>query len=139
MLSRPYSILLVDDEEDICDLLSEMIYLHYKDEFKIISTTSPEKAASIIQNDVPHIFITDLNMPKSSGYDLAGKIRKKKLSSQVVYITGYNKLPVALTCFEEGATGIIFKPLIAENVSGVLDICKMRLDYWAMVFSKCGE
>lgn len=65
-------ILIVDDEERILDVVKA--YLE-KDGFQVITALDGESALSIFKNEIIHLIILDLMLPKISGEEVCSKIR----------------------------------------------------------------
>lgn len=85
----PHSVLIVDDEEDIANLLKEcVINLGYEAE----SFTDPRLAYNHFSADPGrfHLILTDFRMPGLSGIDLANKIREIDITTKIILITAFN-------------------------------------------------
>ena len=87
-------LLLVDDEEDLCSVLSDVLEEH----FEVTSTTSSEKALELLTNDSFDMLITDLKMPVISGEKVATHAKKYNPNCSVVIISGHvhSELPDTL-------------------------------------------
>lgn len=101
-------ILVVDDEPEICDMLTRHFrFLGYDAE----SASNGLDALEIIQRNPPSIVISDIKMPVMDGTELLRTIRQEYPMIHVIMITGYVTLDNALTCMRLGADTLIFKPL----------------------------
>lgn len=82
------SILLVEDEPVVsrltCDLLEEAGY-------RILCSPSGEDALRLLETHSGPIdlLITDVVMPEMSGPELAGRVRKSRPQTRVLYMSGY--------------------------------------------------
>ena len=111
-------ILIVDDDEEICDELAEIL----KDErFQVELVYDGLKASHMIEKGRYSLILLDLKLPNLSGFELLKMIRQKKIPSKVLVLTGrplLNKKAlrgIALQNQEEEKTlklsdGIINKP-----------------------------
>ena len=101
-------ILIVDDEVEICEMLSRHFrYIGYDVETANDGRQAMEKLAeSIFQ-----VVISDIVMPKMDGVELLRTIGKQFPMIHVVMITGYVTLDNALSCMRLGADTCVFKPL----------------------------
>lgn len=101
-------ILVVDDEVEICDMLTRHFrFLGYD----AVSAPNGHEALEIIQNNPPSIVISDIKMPVMDGTELLRTLRHEYPMIHVIMITGYVTLDNALTCMRLGADTLVFKPL----------------------------
>ena len=110
-------ILVIDDEESICRLFKTLLkkYDYYVETF-----TDSEKALKRFDEYSFDIVITDLQMPKTTGWDVAHHVKKKDPNIPVLLVTA------ALSEYDEylkelGVDYIIPKPM---SIHHVLDIIK---------------
>ncbi|WP_456430752.1 PocR ligand-binding domain-containing protein [Thermosulfuriphilus sp.] len=79
-------VLVVDDEESVCQILSEMLEsLGYQIKF----TLSSKEALNILKKEVFDLLISDVVMPQMSGPELAVRARKIRPEIKIIYISGY--------------------------------------------------
>ena len=81
---RKNTILLVDDEPDIC-----MVYQIVLEEagYECISYTDSVKALQEFKTDYYDLVILDIKMPKLDGFALCEKIREVDKSIPIIFIT----------------------------------------------------
>lgn len=89
-----YRILIVDDESDIREAVSEMIQLldiPEGVEIDILEAENGEVALSEIKKHTPDLLITDLKMPKLEGNDLIFELSQNRgmMPKNVLVISGY--------------------------------------------------
>lgn len=75
-------VLVVDDESCIRDFLKEMIPLLFP-EMEVVAASSVSEAKVKMALNIPDIIITDLNMPRESGWDLIKYIREEPENQSV--------------------------------------------------------
>jgi len=118
------SILFVDDEESIANMMGMMLKrIGYKVEIR----TSSVEALELFQSKPDHfdLVITDMTMPQMSGDKLTEKIREIRHDIPVIICTGYSKL---MDKEKSQSMGVIFlfKPIgfsdIAKNIRKALDL-----------------
>jgi len=106
-------ILVVDDEEDICEILKFNLE---EEGFNVDAVTSAEEAVHK-KLEKYQLFLLDVMMKGMSGYRLADEIRKrKKLSAPIFFITAKNTENDKLTGFSVGADDFITKPFSIKEV-----------------------
>ena len=117
---RKYSILIVDDEENVCRLLEKI----FKNEgFITHKAFSGEGALKLIDSTQVDIVISDIKMPGMNGIDLLKKIKNIDPSIKVVMITAFATVETAVEALRIGASDYITKPFdIHEVISCVKNI-----------------
>jgi DNA-binding NtrC family response regulator len=108
-----YSILIVDDEENVRKLLQK-IFL--KENYITHIASNAEEALHIIDTFQVDVVITDIKMPGISGIELLNKIREIDTSIQVIMITAFATLETAIDALKMGAKDYITKPFNLEEV-----------------------
>lgn len=83
------TILIVDDEEPLCDLTSELLN---NQGYQTIKSYSAQQALKILETEQVDIVFSDVIMPEMSGYELAEKISKKYPNIIVGLTSGFNHL-----------------------------------------------
>jgi two-component system alkaline phosphatase synthesis response regulator PhoP len=119
-----YNILVVDDEEDIC----EVIKFNLEAEgFKVVTSLSAEEALEKSLKKY-NLFILDIMMKGMSGFRLADEIRnRRKLETPVIFLTAKNTENDKLTGFSLGAEDYITKPFsVRELVARVKVVLKRK-------------
>lgn len=87
-VSEGQTILIVDDEELLVSSLSK--YLSRKG-FGVKSTTSPENALSLLENERFDIVITDLRMVSVSGIEIIKHLRHSGFEGKIIVMSAYFK------------------------------------------------
>lgn len=101
-------LLIVDDEVEIREMLSR----HFKFLGYITATAgNGQEAMDYLDEHKVDIIITDIMMPVMDGVTLLKNIRKEYPMVQVIMITGYVSLDIALSCMRAQANTCVFKPL----------------------------
>jgi two-component system, OmpR family, alkaline phosphatase synthesis response regulator PhoP len=107
-------ILVVDDEDDIC----EIIRFNLEAEgYSVDTVNSAEKALNRNLEDYD-LFLLDVMMKGISGFVLADEITKKrKLKKSIIFITAKNSENDKLTGFSVGADDFITKPFSVKELT----------------------
>lgn len=114
------TILIVDDEPDICDLFA----FHFGSKgFKTLTAASSREAIQILENEQVEAILSDVRMPGGSGTELLTWTRRQLPQNLVfVLMTGYSDLSLE-TAFSLGAHGLFHKPLALPEVSLYIEKC----------------
>jgi DNA-binding NtrC family response regulator len=124
MRGMAFTILIVDDEREMCLSLSE-IFSSYG--FDSVTTTDPRAVPALIEAHSIGLLIMDIRMPQQSGIDLLKLIKSRDRSLPVIMITGYPSIENAVESMRYGALNVFVKPLkIRELVREIEQIRDSR-------------
>ncbi|AOS83431.1 hypothetical protein BIU88_04300 [Chlorobaculum limnaeum] len=86
---RNKTILLVEDDDDVRNLLHEMLSMH---EHKLLVASNSTQALEKVTEypEVIDLLITDIIMPGLNGKILADELKKRYSAMDIVFISGYN-------------------------------------------------
>ena len=101
-------VLIVDDEQETCDLLEMSLVRHG---FKVTTSTSAPKALDLVGTEDFDVVLTDLGMPEMSGLDLCERVLGTRPNMPVVVFTGQGSLETAIGAIRVGAYDFITKPV----------------------------
>ncbi|MFY0598882.1 MAG: sigma-54-dependent Fis family transcriptional regulator [Cyclobacteriaceae bacterium] len=106
-------ILIVDDEQDICLLLKKFFT---KKGFKTEAVTNGESAISYLKEHETDLVICDFKLPDYSGLEILQKVKIINPKIQVIIITGYSDVKVAVDALKKGAYDYVTKPLYPDEI-----------------------
>jgi len=112
-MSKPFHILIVDDEQVIID---SVIKLCSGEGFLVDSASSAQEALRKIENHPYKIIICDIMMPEMDGFQFLEICREKKISGPVIMTTGYSTVENAVKSLYSGAIDFIPKPFSFEEL-----------------------
>lgn len=105
-------ILIVDDENDIAELISDIL----EDEgFKTDIRNDGASAISAVKENSYNLILLDIMMPNASGTEVCASIRNLT-SAPIIFVTAKTQLIDKLVGFEVGADDYITKPFINEEL-----------------------
>ncbi len=110
------SILLVDDEQEIVDMITEMLIRHIGCE--VTSETCSLRALKTFKKN-PGLFdliITDRTMPHLVGTDLAILMKKIRPDIPVILCAGFSERPDQELNDSPGIDGFLMKPIALEGL-----------------------
>ena len=107
------SVLVVDDEKSMCDLLSIVLK---KDGYRVKVAQDGFSAAKLIRENDFDVVITDIQMPRSNGLDVLDAVNKMRPHTPVVMMTAYATAETAVEAMKKGAYDYISKPFNIEDV-----------------------
>jgi DNA-binding NtrC family response regulator len=112
-----WSILIVDDEFGVRESLRQLLKPYYE----IYTASDGEAALNIIKERKIHLITLDLNMPKLSGIETLGEIRKIDGEVPVIIITGYGTLQDEKVALLYGVKAFIPKPFDTNKIVSIID------------------
>lgn len=107
-------ILVVDDEEDLCEILQFNLE---SEGFAVDIANSAEEALKIL-NDKHELILLDIMMEGMSGFKMAEKVRKElRLNTPIIFLTAKDTENDMLTGFSLGGDDYISKPFSIKEVT----------------------
>lgn len=105
-------ILIVDDENDIAELISDIL----EDEgYDTVIANDGKSALNLIKDDNFDLILLDVMMPDISGNEVCASIRNE-VSCPIIFVTAKTNLTSKLVGFEVGADDYITKPFVNEEL-----------------------
>src|SRR5438874_582478 len=118
--AMPRCVLLVEDDEDIRETLTEILRA---EDYDVVPAKHGAEALDLLSKGVhPCVAVVDLMMPVLSGWELIGLMRADQMFSSIPIV-----VTSAFTDKAPSADRVIPKPLNLEAVlSAVGDCCKLH-------------
>src|SRR4051794_24132438 len=116
---RSARLLLVDDDEAACRLLSEVLE---REAYRVVSALSADEAVAKLDQEGPFdAVVTDLRMPRQSGLDLLRVVRARDPQALVLVLTAFGDAAAAGEAIRAGAYDFISKPYDIGTLRETLD------------------
>jgi DNA-binding NtrC family response regulator len=114
----PWRVLIVDDEQSICDVLSISLK---KQGYSVAAETNPKRALERLRKDPVDLVLQDLKMPEMDGIDLLREIKKIREETVVIIMTAYTTWDRAVEAMRLGAYDYIKKPFDTQiDIKGTI-------------------
>lgn len=107
-MSEKASILVVDDEQNICDLLEKILV---REGYHVAVAYDGKTAIELALEGDYALHLLDIRMPSPDGIEVLKRIREAKPSAVVVMMTGYAEFTTAQEALRHGAYDYITKPI----------------------------
>lgn len=107
-----YKILIVDDDENICELLN--LYLK-KDGFETVMAFDGMQAVEYAEKSSPDLVLLDIMLPKLDGWQVCREIRKNS-DVPIIMLTAKGETFDKILGLELGADDYITKPFDTKEV-----------------------
>jgi two-component system nitrogen regulation response regulator NtrX len=121
------SVLIVDDEPDICNMLSGIL----KDEgYDVFTARSCEEGERSFLENEPDVVLLDVWLPDGDGVEVLKKLKNKNSRSQFIMISGHSNIETAVRALKLGADDFLEKPLSIDktlnSVKRALEVLQLR-------------
>jgi response regulator RpfG family c-di-GMP phosphodiesterase len=93
-----YTLLIVDDEPDVCDSVHDLL----RREFRVLKAHSGQEGFRLMQEEEVHIIMTDQRMPQVSGVELLTKVKARNPQAVRMLFTGYADLESIIAAINQG-------------------------------------
>lgn len=107
-------VLLVDDEEDFLEIMSERMEARGMD---VTTCTSAEEAIEKIKQHSFDAIILDFMMPGMDGFQALREIKNKRPELQIILLTGHATVEKGVEAMKMGATDFLEKPADMEALA----------------------
>lgn len=101
------TILIVDDEQEICTVLSDSLS---REGYRVFVAYEGKKALELARKEKPDLVLLDIMMPKMNGIEVLRRIKKIKKETVVIMLTAYGTLETARGAMKLGAYDYVTKP-----------------------------
>lgn len=103
-----YTLILVEDDEDVREHLMQLIVNHESFELLNASGTVAE-GISALKRYKPDVLLTDLGLPDGTGIDIIKAITTLRLDCEAMVISGFQDEKIVFKALEAGAKSYILK------------------------------
>ncbi len=110
---------MVDDDKFIRNGLSELLS---REGFFVDTAPNGELALENVRDNIYNLILTDIKMTGMDGLELLKKIKKIKPYLNVILITAYATVDIAIEAMKYGASDFITKPFLIDNIIRVVKI-----------------
>jgi two-component system, OmpR family, response regulator CpxR len=104
----PFKVLLVDDEQEFVQTLSERLMMRDMD---TAVAYDGESALSMIKEDEPEVMVLDLRMPGIDGIEVLRQVKSTNPDIEVIILTGHGDEKDKDICMKFGAFAFLQKPV----------------------------
>lgn len=113
----PAKVLLVDDEREFVQTLSERLQMR---DMGCVVAYEGGSALDLVQTDAPEVMVIDLKMPGMDGMEVLRQVKQTRPEIQVIILTGHGSERDRKTCMDLGAYAYMQKPVDINLLSETL-------------------
>ena len=112
-----YTLLLVEDDEELLNKLNVILSIFFKD---VITALNGKDALKIYNTQTIDMIITDYSMPLMSGYELLKEIRKENKKIPLTIISNYSDSEKLLKSIPLSLANYLVKPIDYTTLTSTL-------------------
>lgn len=116
--SLPPKVLLVDDEQEFVQTLSERLNTRNYGSYPVFDG---EQAIEFLDNELPDVMVLDLKMPGMDGVEVLRKTKAINPDIEIIILTGHGSEEDKKTCMDLGAYAYIHKPVDISKLTEIID------------------
>ncbi|HWV98647.1 MAG TPA: sigma-54 dependent transcriptional regulator [Candidatus Acidoferrum sp.] len=109
-------VLIVDDDRDLRAVLTAL----FDGEFQVAEADTGAAVERAYSQDQPDVVLLDVKLPDADGLDLLPQLKKRWPETEIIVLTGYDDVGIALEAGRRGAYNFITKPF--ENTKLLTDV-----------------
>ncbi|MBN1348824.1 sigma-54-dependent Fis family transcriptional regulator [candidate division KSB1 bacterium] len=107
------TILFVDDDRELRASMKKVLQ---KEDYRVLLADNPKIAMELLEIDTIDIVIADVRMPEMDGFEFLKIIKSERQDIEVLLLTGYGTIEMAVQAIREGAYDFIPKPFKRTTV-----------------------
>ena len=112
-----HTILIVDDEPKLLDVLSGMLE---QMDYRTLTAGSGVAALDVLEREGVDLVLCDLRMPGMGGRELLAEMQRRGHAVPLVIMTAYSSVRDAVAVIKEGAFDYIDKPIELDDLTATL-------------------
>lgn len=116
--SLPPKVLLVDDEQEFVQTLSERLNTRNYGSYPVFDG---QQALELLGDETPDVMVLDLKMPGISGVEVLRKTKVAQPEIEIIILTGHGSEEDKKTCMELGAYAYLQKPVDIKQLTIIID------------------
>jgi len=120
----PSKVLLVDDEREFVQTLSERLQM--RDMGSAVAYDG-ESALDMVNDDAPEVMILDLKMPGIDGIEVLRRVKKTRPNIEVIILTGHGSEEDRRGCMGLGEFAYLQKPVDIDVLSDTLKAANQKM------------
>lgn len=107
-MSNGKRILVVDDDEDLVEMLSEQLKLH--EEFQVDTALSADEGLKVTKEATFDIILLDVGLPDMDGREVCRLMRRNGVRTPIIMLTGADTDADTILGLDAGANDYVTKP-----------------------------
>jgi two-component system, NtrC family, sensor kinase len=116
-MTSPATVLVIDDDADFRSLVREELS---RAGYDVCEATGGREGVSMLESTDVDVVLLDVQMPELNGREVLRQARNLGVRSEVVVMTAFPQLEVAMECLRAGVFDLLEKPFPPKALLGTL-------------------
>lgn len=116
-MNLPYTVLIVDDEEQLCRIMSHKLR---KEGFQTFQAYTGQDAIEILKKEEIDVVLLDYMLQDMTGIDVLQKIKADNDGVAVIMLTAYGNIESAVSSMKSGASDYLNKPVELQIIKDIV-------------------
>lgn len=108
-----YKILIVDDDDDICEMMKRVLI---NEEYQATTANTGGEALSLLDIFRPDLVLLDIYLDEMNGIDVLCEIKKRYPELLTIMITAHPDIETAVNAMKKGAYDFVQKPFMPAEL-----------------------
>ena len=109
-------VILAEDQGMVLGALAALLEIE-GDISVLAQARNGKDALRAVLEQKPDVFITDIEMPEMTGFDVAGELKRRRAGTRVIILTTFARAGYLRRALEAGASGYLLKDMRAEELA----------------------
>jgi two-component system, NarL family, response regulator DesR len=109
-------VVLAEDQGMVLGALAALLEME-GDISVVAQARDGKEALDAVVSQKPDVFITDIEMPRMTGLDVAAELKRRRVGVRVVIVTTFARAGYLRRALEAGASGYLLKDMRAEELA----------------------
>ena len=112
-----YRILFADDDPRVCQVVPKMLAT---EPWSVTTVDNGRRAVDLLSREPFDVAVLDFFMPHYNGLEVLEQIRQQGIETDVVILTGYGTIELAVGALKAGARDFLTKPIQLDRIVGTI-------------------
>src|ERR1700761_2126079 len=109
-------VVIAEDQTMVLGALAAL--LEMEDDIEVVARARDgEEALRTVRQVRPEVFITDIEMPKLTGLEVAAELKQRGIPVRVIVLTTFARAGYLRRALDAGASGYLLKDMPAEQLA----------------------
>jgi two-component system, NarL family, response regulator DesR len=113
---RTIRVVVAEDQGMVLGALAALLEIE-GDISVVAQSRDGSEALKAVLTHKPDVFITDIEMPKMTGLDVAAELKRHRAGTRVIILTTFARAGYLRRALEAGASGYLLKDMKAEELA----------------------
>ena len=114
--NKSIRVVIAEDQGMVLGALAALLEIE-GDIAVIARARNGREALAAVIDEKPEVLITDIEMPEMTGLEVAGELKRRRMSTRVIILTTFARAGYLRRALDAGASGYLLKDMPAEQLA----------------------